>query len=497
MPDLAMWETEAVADMVEPMEAVEVTGEWDIDAFDNDALESLLETMDMPIYNVTIEASSSGIDEMTMVLPTFVLSIDVDGEPSDDGVFLTPTLSDLPAGMQVMIPIDIANSLDGSNLDLLGNMTVSYTPAVSASNVTMMISVLDNNPEQDISDGSPGDISAFYIDVSYVGDFVGSTPSDEAFFAEPPQITFTVTEEWAEDENVDRDANDVPIITLFLLDEATGEWIKILDEDIEAPESVVGGDYTYTATLPHLSTFAVNAEAESVHRGGGVGPDHHTRSLTESLLVSSVANLGVPFGSEGRVVFKDISESLTLTAIQLQPLHQRVITIDDVLVAVSIGDVKSATFGTAVATLNFEIKNRGDGAKEMVLKYGYSDPLSGWTVYRGEETVIVGPGESIIKVVEIPFHSSGSYSIMIEVESESGTLTTTEIAVEVPWFSVYLYILIAIAVGIVLISAIYVIIAMHASKSIISKVKVSVDISKVYVIRAIRASKSFIKRRDE
>jgi PGF-pre-PGF domain-containing protein len=468
MPDLMMTETEVIDNydgLTDPVEAVEVDGVWNIDSLDEQGLASLLGAFGMPVYDVNLEAISDDISNMTMIISTFKVSMNVSGQMSDDGAFLTPTLSDLPAGMQVMIPINVEASMGGvGNLDALGNMTISFTPAESASDFTMMIAILDSNPEV-TADELPNGTPAFYIDISIVGNFTGTTPSDEAFFEKPPQITFTVFEEWAQEQNAERDSNNVPIIGLFLLDEGSGEWIELAGE-VEPPTSAVGNIYTYTATLPHFSTFAVTAgSSTSDDSGRGSNKDRaFTRLLTESLVVSGVANVGIPAGSEGKIVIKDLTESLTLRALEPQPLHQRVITIDDVTVAVSVADVRSAaTFGTAIATLNFEISNKGSNAEELVLRFWYTDPARGEMVYEVERTITVGAGESIVEEVKIPFSSPGLYNVMIEVESKDGTLSTTDIAVDVPWLTVYLYILIVIAIVIVVASIAYVIYAMRRS----------------------------------
>jgi hypothetical protein len=75
-----------------------------------------------------------------------------------------------------------------------------------------------------------------------------------------------------------------------------------------------------------------------------------------------------PIIGDGRILIKDITETLALSVIQPQPLHQRIINLNDVSVAVNVVDVKSAPgFGTAIATLNFEIANRGNMTQEIGL----------------------------------------------------------------------------------------------------------------------------------
>jgi PGF-pre-PGF domain-containing protein len=469
MPNLMMTQTDDLdvyVGLTVPAEAVEVDGIWNVDSLDEQGLESLIDAIGMPVYDVDLEAISGDIRELTVILPTFKVSMNVSGQPSDDGMFLTPTLSNLPAGLQVIILIDVEASMNGSaNLDHLGSAIVTFTPAESTDDFAMLITLLDNNPESP-ADELPNDTPAFYIEISIVGNFTGPTPSDGAFFEEPPQITFTITEDWAQEQSVERDSDNIPIIHLLLLDEGSGEWIELADE-VEPPASAVDGIYIYTATVPHFSTYAVAAGFPNTSDDSSRGSNRDrtfTRLLSESLFVSSIANLGVPAGSEGKIVIKDITESLTLRIVQPQPLHERVITINDITVAASIVDVRSAaTLGTAVATLNFEFINKGITTEELVLRFWYPDPAGGDIVYEAEQTITAGAGESIVEEVKIPFSSPGLYDVMIEVESEDGILSTTDIVVDVPWLTVYLYILMVIAIVVVLASIAYVIYAMRRS----------------------------------
>jgi hypothetical protein len=477
MPNLIMTETDDLDQyegLTEPTKAVEVDGIWNVDSLDAQGLKSLVDGIGMPIYDVDLEAASDDVSDLTMILPTFEVEMNIGGQASDDAMFLTPTLSNLPAGMQVMIPIDVGGSMGGvGNLDALGNMTLSLIPAVSASNFTMMIVLLNNSPD-DNADNLPDDTATFYIDISVHGNFNGATPFDEAYFEESPQITFTIAEEWAQEQTVKRDSNNVPIVGLFLLEESTGEWID-LTQDIGRPLTAVNNSYTYTAKLAHFSTFVVTASSSTISNGNGGGSNSggsnsgrtFTRLLSESLFVNSAATIAVPLGSEGKIVMKDITDSLTLRAIQSHPVHKRVVTIDDVTLAISIVDVRSVSFGTAAATLNFEITNKGSNPDVLMLRVGYTDSAGARMEYEVEQTINVGAGQLITKEVKIPFSSPGLYNIMVEVISKDGIMSSTDIAVNVPWLTVYLYILIVIATVVVAASIAYVIRAMRRSASFI------------------------------
>jgi len=336
----------------------------------------------------------------------------------------------------VMVPINAGESMD-DDLGPLGNMTLSFTPAASASNVTMMIAMLDNNPEQDLTSERPDGVPTFYLDVSFAGNFAGTTPSDEAFFDDGPQLTFTLDEEWAIENEV-----RLPRISLFLLNETTGLWIEI---DAGLPDMSAGGIHTYTVTLPHLSTYVVTADR--VRNGNGA--DEYAVSLSESLFITSSAGQGDPAES-GRTVVKDLAESLSIVEVRPETLHQRVITVHNVTVAVNVLNVRSAgLFGAAVAELNFEIANTGDSAEEIAITYWYN---SGGTRYEDKQTITINGGESFVKVVEIPFSSAGVYSVMIEAISKDQTLAATDIVIKVPWLAANLYMLVAITIAVVAVS---------------------------------------------
>jgi PGF-pre-PGF domain-containing protein len=423
----------------DPVGAVEVDGTWDVTGLDNGNLESLLVAMGMPIYNVSSLAGSDGIEEMTMVLPAFELSID---DIPNGGVFVTPTVSDMPAGLQVMAPIDVEESM-GESLGPLGNMTVSFTPTAAGNNVTMMIALLDDNPEQDLTSEWPDGVPAFYIDLSFAGEFAGPDLSDEAFYDDGPLLTFTLDTDWARENDL-----RLPRVNLFLLDEATGEWEELRITGL--PQSPVNGIYTYTAELPHMSTYAVTADRLLQ---GEDSDDEYDVSLSESLFVTGSVVQGQAGG--GRTIVRDLAESLEIGVGAPETQHQRVITIEEVRVAVNIADIGTApAFGTAVATLNFEITNAGDSDKELEIRYWYSNGAG--IAHEGRQTVAIGARASTTNTVEIPFSSAGSYDVMIEVASRDGTVATTDIVIEVPWLSVYLYILVLIAIVVVVASVGYV-----------------------------------------
>jgi hypothetical protein len=166
--------------------------------------------------------------------------------------------------------------------------------------------------------------------------------------------------------------------------------------------------------------------------------------MVESLAVQSIMQ-PTGFGEE---IARDLADLLTLDDSQDQE-RQRILTIQNVTVAVNVGDIRSSGFGAAVAILNFEITNKNGLIEEMVLRYSYSDPATGQNVYQGEQSITVGAGESVVQTVRVPFSSTGIYEVMVEANSGDGTIASTDVVVEVPWLEVYLYVLTLIMVTVV------------------------------------------------
>jgi hypothetical protein len=467
MPNIMITETEHIdefEDLTNPVPAVPVAGEWEISSFDEEGLEEMLGEIGMTTYDLSFEADSDDIEQLTIVLPTFWVSLE--DEWADDAAFLTPMLSDLPAGSQLIVPVNVKESLDeNSNNRMPSNMTINFTTALDSTNFLMLITVLDENPEADIAKDPPNDLPAFFIDVTVIGDFPGVKPDSPGFFEDPPKLTFTVSEEWAVEQSVERDQDGWPIIGLFLLDESDGTWIDLTEN---LSKNSAGQDtYTFTAALPHFSTYVVTARAttsvveddgeeESSEGGGSRGPVIVNPPAEP---VNPPDDSGIPV--EGKIVIKEVTESLAFTIVQQKPLHQRVITVNNVTVAVSLTDLQVSGIGTAIATLTFEIHNGNVAEEQLMLRYWYSDPATGRTIYERAHQVVIDGGGSATMTFGVPFYSEGVFDLMIGAESDDGTLASTSIVINVPWLAIYFYVLVAAAAIIVSASVFYVLFAMR------------------------------------
>ncbi|TLY09538.1 MAG: hypothetical protein E6K85_05810 [Thaumarchaeota archaeon] len=100
MPSLTIVDSPSLdlySDLTLPTQATKANGTWNITALDEQGLQSILSGIGMPVYDINAEAASTNIDQMTIILPAFRVYTNVDGQTSDDAMFLTPTLSRLPA----------------------------------------------------------------------------------------------------------------------------------------------------------------------------------------------------------------------------------------------------------------------------------------------------------------------------------------------------------------------------------------------------------------
>jgi hypothetical protein len=186
----------------------------------------------------------------------------------------------------------------------------------------------------------------------------------------------------------------------------------------------------------------------------------HIKRLIESMLITDTTSTQ---GRGGQAAVRNIADSLALSTDQMKPLHQRVITIQNVTVAVNIENVQPMGFGGAGATLNLDIMNKNGEIENLVLRYTYSDPATGKALHTGEQTIAIAPGTSNVRSIQVPFYSEGTYDLMVEVQSSDGTLASTDIVVSVPWLPVYLYILVAMATVVITASISFVFFSLRRS----------------------------------
>jgi hypothetical protein len=219
-----------------------------------------------------------------------------------------------------------------------------------------------------------------------------------AFYSSPPEFTFAVAEAWAAQQNVQRDQNGVPLISLNLLDEATGTWARV--NSIDRPAAAVNGQYTFVAHLEHFSTYAITANSSTAGSSGSSGARsvpaahlppaaaHLSVHLADSLLfLSDLQEKAVIEQHAASVLAVELGEELSLGA---RPDSYSVLEIGDVDILVKVLDIapSSAFPPTAKATIVAEIANAGHFPEEFLLSF--SDGQG----YRSSTSVNVRAGGS-------------------------------------------------------------------------------------------------------
>ncbi|NWG36793.1 hypothetical protein [Nitrososphaera sp.] len=410
----------------------------------------------MPDYDVDSSLAGADMTGQTMVIPMFRVSMNPSADlPARNGL-LTPVVSSVPANTRVAIPVDIGATVGGGVTHPIDWMRLNYTPSVASTDFTLLVSMLDSQPAG--AQPPASDTYRFYLDVRWTGTFAGAQrPSDSAFYAVRPTFTFAITEEWATQERMTRDANGVPMLSLSLLNEVTGQWAPAAA--VDHPTASAGGLYVYTAHLDHFSTYAVTANTIPAGRGTGAPseeepgqPEAFAVQLADSLAVSDAIK-AVPIEvieePGAREFAARIADSL---AVLVQPAAVKTFTVGEkVGVTITVQSVERTSIVPPQVTATFlvDVVNGGERAESFELLFSYHDQ-SGKLAYSSSRLVEVGPLEKSRFTLDIPFDSPGTFQVSIEARSvpEGRLLSTSQQLVEVPWLEVNLYLVILAVVAV-------------------------------------------------
>jgi hypothetical protein len=426
------------SDAVEPMAAEAITGTYTMTSGDP---EELAAQLDIPTIDIT--GGVSDLSGMTLVMPLYLVSLESSDEFPADEVIMTVKAEEVPAGVPMLITINIADTPETADAELLW-ITIEYTPGVEATDFALIVAPMTEPPA-----GAPatkGDVVALYMDFSWIGTFDGDVDlSDPSYYDTAPTFTFAISEDWADENNVDRDENGVPIIALNLLDEDTGTWTVI--DDVTAPTEATDGQYIYEAQLEHFSTYAVSADEAPAASGGG-GIERFAVNLADALgLNESSAGrvIGVVEEFVGEQFAANLLDSVTIS---IRPVAYKTLQVgESVQVGISLQDVvqDTAVPPAAKALFLIDIENAGETPESFTLEFWYNDS-TGRRAYETSRLVEIGPMESRQETLEIPFASPGTFEVTAGAVSASGMLlSVTQLTVAVPWLAVYMYLLIIAA----------------------------------------------------
>ncbi|MEM2140877.1 hypothetical protein [Nitrososphaera sp.] len=433
--------------LVEPPEAQELPGTYSASG----GIASLLQQTDMPVYNTSQMTSATDMTGKTIVLPLFQVSM----TPTDDmpgrNAILTPIIDSLPADVKLSLPVDIGSTLsEEAEAHPVSWMNLDFAPDSSGSNFALMLSMLDTKPAaaQDVK----AQVSAFFIDLDWTGSFAGSaTPADSGFYSKPPDLTFAITDAWATGQDLARDQNGVPVMEMFLLNDATGEWERV--PGIDSPAGAVDGSYTYVAHLQHFSTYvATSAKAPS---GFSQGAPREPVSSFTALLSDTVSVTDSQEGRALELIEEFAGKKTAVTVLELLNVASKPIAFGKTLqagtnvsVGIALDDVSTSSIipPEVKATLVLDVKNAGGSMERFLLNIRYFDQ-SGKVAYDTSQRIEIGPYESSQMIVQVPFTTSGDFVISLDArsEAENRILGTAQIEVAVPWLAVNMHLIIATA----------------------------------------------------
>ena len=439
--------------LVQPALAPSLSGTFDTTS----GVAGIVSQTGMPMYDTSSIFTATDMTDKTLVLPMFRVAVEyTDPLPTNNGM-ITPVISSIPANTAISVPVDI----DATTMAALGVghpikwVDLEFTPGVDATNFALMINMLENEPAG--ATLIPNDKTRFYLDVRFDGDFpldVSGNPIDpstEGYYANPPTFTFAITDEWADENNAERDADGVPIFSISLLDETTGEWEDLGGITFVSEED---GAYTYTVSLEHFSTYAVTANEVTAPTGGG-GRAHasftvpladslQTIDATKGVAIEVIEEFG---GQKFRVSLSD------LLAISVRPVAYQTFSVSE-NVQVSIGLAGITEEGilpqTAKATFLVQVDNFGPTYETFRLDFWYYDQ-SGDRAYESSQEIAIGPFETRELTMQVPFSSAGTFAVVAEARSvpEGNLINTAQFTVNIPWLSIYLYSLLSVAAAII------------------------------------------------
>jgi hypothetical protein len=285
-----------------------------------------------------------------------------------------------------------------------------------------------------------------YIDFAWIGNFSASDPSASGYYSSPPTVTFAVTDSWATSQNVQRNANGVPVMSMSLLNPSTGAWTPV---SIDLPAGQVNGQYRYVAHLDHFSTYAITANVGGgpVVMSSGRGGTSYAVQLADALTVTGEGRVLETIEEFGQKSIRvGIVDALVIAA---KPVSFKTLKVgENVEVNIGVQDVEQASVIPPKAEVTIEVRaeNSGTDQEKFELIFSYYDP-TGKKAYESSQVIELAPGESRIINVNVPFTSPGTFDMIADVRSvpEGELLNTTQLRVTVPWLTINLYLLIVAA----------------------------------------------------
>jgi hypothetical protein len=228
----------------------------------------------------------------------------------------------------------------------------------------------------------------------------------------------------------------------------------------------VDGTYTFVATLPHFSDYAITATRVPASTGGTQGGNPLPPVTPVTPVVPPVAltvNLleSIALGDQQQSVPVEVIEEFgekklsvriaDAIAILSRPVSYKTFQVGDVNVRITVQDVKQESVIPPKATATFlvELENLGGKEEEFTLNFWYYDQ-SGKKPYESSQVATIGPYGSKQMLVDVPFTEPGVFEVTAEARSIPGDdlVNTVQLTVTIPWLAINLYVLVVVAVAI-------------------------------------------------
>lgn len=435
-------------DLAGPLASMPITGNF---TYNGDAASLMAQIGALPLVINSTDIQPGMTDYIT-ILRTFHVQITPNAAIPVTDVIVTEIHDLVPALSNMLMRLNFNETLQLNRYaSFVQSLDIEFTPRVDSNDFGLVVSLLNSLP--DTVSPPEADLIPMYFDVDWIGNFSGpESPALQTYYQDQPKFTFTVNEQWARDRQADFDANGIPNLKLWLLDEVTNQWTPMTDI---SKTSISNDTYTFEATLPHLSTYAITANRAPASSGGSGPAVINGKALAVDLLDSLKVNdkqESVPaetiqeFGQKNlRIIIADTVGIFT------KPVSYRTFQVGEVSIRIAVQDIlqESMILPKATATFLVEMDNIGGKGEEFTLNFWYFDD-SGKMVYYSTQVAEIGPYESKRLIVDVPFTESGVFEVMAEARSvpDGNLVNTVQLTVTVPWLAINLYVLVVAAVGI-------------------------------------------------
>jgi hypothetical protein len=439
--------------LVQPMAATSMAGTHTMTS-----MSDLINQLNLPTATLSTTVTSPDLPKVAVVLPTYHVNMNSTPQLPGQDAMLTVKVAQIPAETPVIVPVNMAMTASMNKTPEVPWMKVDFTPNTESNNFALLVTLLDDPPAG--AQQPQANLKPMYVNVEWVGTDSTGNPlnmSDPNYYKADgkPTFTFAVTDDWANSNNSERDSNGVPLISLNLLDDTTGEWIVIntLDRPTSADEN---GQYVFVAHLEHFSTYVITANTASIQTstgGGKTAPASFAVNLLDSLQLSEQQRV-IPieiideFG--GRTFSVVIVDRLTVS---IRPVAYQTFQVSDgVNVSIAmLGIVQEGILQqTTKAIFSVQVSNTGTSYEAFQLNFWYYDQ-SGRRAYESSQEIEVDPLQTREYSIDVPFSSAGTFAVVAEARSvpEGNLLNTTQFTVNIPWLSIHLYSLLSVAAAII------------------------------------------------